>query len=334
MVTRRTLLLGAGLSVVGATTACGTMTEQSGSGSTASGSSGPRPVKKILFDYPFTSLPIYAALTPIMVDYAKTKSVGFELTNDNNDLSQQITNLTTYLNSDVDAVVSFPADPASLEAMAKQYKAAGKYWVTYGGDLPTQDATLQFSFEDSGKQLADHAGTWVNETLGGRAKVLVIEDQTIQIGRERTKGLVEGLEATAPGAQVVVQQQGVSPSEGLSVTSAALAQHPDIAVVLTAVGDAAQGAYQALVTAGRPETDAKTYVGGLDANLFALQKMKAGTFFRATVTVDGIAIAHAVVDIPLALGQGKKDASVDLPVALITMDDPAAVDAQITIFGG
>ncbi len=31
------------------------MTEQSGSGSTASGSSGPRPVKKILFDYPFTS---------------------------------------------------------------------------------------------------------------------------------------------------------------------------------------------------------------------------------------------------------------------------------------
>ncbi len=90
-----------------------------------------------------------------------------------------------------------------------------------------------------------------------------------------------------------MQQQGVSPSEGLSVTSAALAQHPDIAVVLTAVGDAAQGAYQALVTAGRPETDAKTYVGGLDANLFALQKMKAGTFFRATVTVDGIAIAHA-----------------------------------------
>ncbi|WP_432533020.1 sugar ABC transporter substrate-binding protein [Kineococcus arenarius] len=311
------------------------MTDSSSSAAPASdGTTGPTPVKKILFSYPFSSLPIYAALTGIMTDYARTKDVTIELTNDNSDLTQQVANLTTYLNSDVDAVVAFPADPASLESIAAQYRAAGKYWVTYGGDLSEQDATLQFSFEESGRMLATHAGEWVNSTLGGRAKVLVIEDQVIQIGRERTRGLVEALAEVAPGAQVVVQQQGITPQEGLSVTNAALAQHPDVNVVLAAAGDAAQGAYQALVTAGRAEDDPRTYVGGLDANLFALQRMKAGSFFRSTVTVDGVEIAQAVVDIPLALGRGETDASIDLPVSLVTPADTAAVDALIQQFGG
>ncbi|WP_432514559.1 sugar ABC transporter substrate-binding protein [Kineococcus sp. SYSU DK001] len=335
MLSRRNLLLGtASLTALGTAAACGRTTDGAAPASRPDGAGNPRPVKKILFDYPFTSLPIYAAITGIMIDYAGTKGVEIVLTNDNNDLTQQVTNLTTHLGSDVDAVVSFPADPASLDSLAQQYMAAGKHWVTYGGDLDHQDATLQFSFEQSGRQLAEDAAQWIQGTLGGRAKVLIVEDQVIQIGRERTKGLVEALAEKAPGAQIVAQQQGITPSEGLSVTTAALAQHPDIDVVLAATGDAAQGAYQALVTAGRPEDDPRTYVGGLDANLFALQRMKAGNFFRGTVTVDGVAIAQAVVDIPLALGRGETDASRDLPVSLVTPTDTAQIDALIEQFGG
>jgi len=310
---------------------CGTTTSDPAGAGEAAVERGP--VDKILFDYPFTALPVYGAIVPIIEARAAEMGVTVEFTNDDMDLAKQVTNLTTYLSSDVDAVVSFPADPASLESIARDYMHAGKYWVTYGGDLDNQDATLQFSFEESGRQLGEYAGTWALENLDGAAKVLIIEDMTIQIGQERTKGILDGLAATAPDIEIVSQQQAVTPDEGLTVTSAVLAQHPDVNIVLTAVGDAAQGAYQALVASGRPENDPNTFVGGLDPNVFELEQMKAGNFFRASTYFSIVELVRHVIDIPIALGEGKTDASVDVPVSLVTADDPN-LDQYIAELGG
>ncbi|SHN38165.1 sugar ABC transporter substrate-binding protein [Cryptosporangium aurantiacum] len=296
-------------------------------------SSGPREVDKILVDYPFTALPVYAALQTATKAYADQQGVEVVFTNDNMDLSTQVTNLTTHLRQDEDAVVCFPADPASIESIAKQYRDAGKYWVTYGGDLKNQDSTLQFSFEKSGQMLGENAGQWAVEHLGGQGTVLILEDMTIQLGQERTKGIVDGLKKAAPNLKIVAQQQAITPEQGLSVTNAVLSKNPDIDIVLAAAGDAAQGAYQALLSKGRAATDAKTYVGGLDGNLFLFQQMKAGHFVRALVTVKTEDIAKAIVDIPRALGEGKTDIQTDVPVYLVTPDS-ADLDEYIATFGG
>ena len=92
-----------------ALTACGT-TNDAAPADKASGGK----VDKILFDYPFTALPVYSILAPAIQARADEVGVTVEFTNDDMDLGKQVTNLNTYLNSDVDAVVSFPADPASL----------------------------------------------------------------------------------------------------------------------------------------------------------------------------------------------------------------------------
>ncbi|WP_448809260.1 sugar ABC transporter substrate-binding protein [Agromyces bauzanensis] len=310
---------------------CGTTT--SDSADAADGAVERGPVDKILFDYPFTALPVYGAIVPVIEARAAEMGVTVEFTNDDMDLGKQVTNLNTFLSSDVDAVVAFPADPASLESIARSYMDAGKYWVTYGGDLENQDATLQFSFEESGRQLGEYAGQWAMENLGGTGKVLIIEDKSIQIGQERTKGIVEALAETAPELEVVSQQQAVTPDQGLTVTSAVLAQHPDVNIVLAAVGDAAQGAYQALVASGRAEDDPTTFVGGLDPNVFELQQMKAGNFFRASTYFSIVELVQHVIDIPIALGEGKQDASVDLPVSLVTAED-RNLDAYIAELGG
>lgn len=291
-------------------------------------------VKKVLFDYPFTALPVYSLVTKFAQKRADETGVKLELTNDNMDLGQQVTNLNTYLTSDVDAVVSFPADAASLESISKQYMNKGKYWVSYGGDLSNQDSSIKFSFYQSGKTLGEYAGKWANEHLGGKGEVLMIVDQTIQLGQERTKGLLDGFRATAPGMTIVAEQQGITPDQGLSVTNAVLAKHPKLNMVLAAAGDAAQGGYQALVTSGRPTNDASTFVGGLDGNEYELQQIKAGSFFRAAVTVDAEQVGNAIIDVPLALakGQGAK-ASLDLPVTLLDSSSPK-LDAFIDQLGG
>ncbi|KEP74032.1 sugar ABC transporter substrate-binding protein, partial [Microbacterium sp. SUBG005] len=81
------------------------------------------------------------------------------------------------------------------------------------------------------------------------------------------------------------------------------------------------------------ETDPKTYVGGLDPNLFLLQKMKEGGFFRAATSFSLKDLVDNVIDIPIALGEGETDASVDLPVTVVTVDDPN-LSSYITELGG
>lgn len=291
------------------------------------------PVDKILFDYPFTALPVYGAIKGIVEERAAEQGVEVVFTNDEMDLQKQVSQLNSYLTSDVDAVVSFPVDPASLESIAQQYQDEGKYWVTYGGDMENQDATLQFSFYDSGHQMGQTAAEWALENVGPEAKVIVLNETERQIGIERTQGLMDGLKETAPDLEIVAEQQAVTPEDGLSVTTALLAQHPDVNVVVTAVGDAAQGAYQALVASGRAEDDPETFVGGLDPNLFGLQKMQEGKFFRAATYFSLEELVMSVIDIPVALGEGETDASVDVPVTVVTADTPELAD-YIAELGG
>jgi ABC-type sugar transport system substrate-binding protein len=294
--------------------------------------SGTVVVDKILVDYPWTSLPVYAALTTSVQAYAEQVGVRVEFTNDNNDLATQVSNLTASLSSDVDAVVSFPTDAASISSLARSYMDAGKIWVTYAGDLPDQDASLQFSFEESGLMLGRDAGQWAVQHSGGRGKVLILEERTTQIGRERTQGIIDGLRSTAPDLTIVAQQPAVTPDEGLSVTASVLAQHPDVAIILTVAGDAAQGAYQALLSAGRPADEPSIYVGGLDGNLYLFQQMQSGSMVRALVTAKTQEIAQAVVDIPVALGRGEQPVT-DVPVYLVTAASPDLGD-HIRAFGG
>lgn len=291
-------------------------------------------VHKILFDYPFTSLPVYGAIRSIIDQKAAAEGVEVVYTNDEGDLQKQVSQLTSYLSDDtIDAVVSFPVDPASLESVAQQYRDGGKYWVTYGGDMTNQDATLQFSFYNSGHDLGVTAGKWALDNVGPDAKVIVLNETDRQIGTERTQGLLDGLKETAPDLQIVAQQQAVTPDDALSATSALIAKNPDVNLVLAVVGDAAQGAYQALVASGRSEKDPKTFVGGLDPNVFGLQKMRDGDFFRAATYFSLAELVGNVIEVPVKLGKGDTDASVDLPVQIVTADDPK-LSQYITELGG
>lgn len=289
-------------------------------------------VQTILFSYPFTALPVYSILTQQAQGVAEDRGVEVVFTNDNMDLGQQVTNLTTYLNDEsIDAAVVFPADPASLNPIAEQYMEAGKYWITYGGDLENQDATLQFSFEESGCTLAEHAAMWADEQIGGEGTVLVLIDETIQIGQERSEGILNCLEESAPELEILTHQ-AVTPDDGLSATNTVLSQNPDVNIVLTAVGDAAQGAQQALLENGRAEDDENTYVGGLDGNGSLFESMRDDTFVRGIVTANFEELGQQIIDLPIAVGQGAADTVVDLPAYLITAESED-IDDYIEAFG-
>lgn len=323
----RTRLLSAAAIIAAVTlvslSGCSTINDSSTS--TAAQSGKPKQVKTILFDYPFTSLPVYSAIVKYAKKEAKAKGVNLELTNDNMQLSAQVSNLTADLNKNVDAVVSFPADAASIDAISKQYLSSGKYFVAYANKLDDQSAFLGLNAYDSGVALGKNAGDWITQNLGGKGSVEILSDHSMWFSVQRTQGIEDGLKKAAPNATIVAEQDGITPDQGLSITTSVLAKNPNLNVVLSTAGDAAQGAYQALTTAGRNPKDAKTYVGGDDPNVYGMQQMKAGNFFRCQIaTGTAEEIGKEIVDIPLALAAGKStdEANWEPKLTLITPSSP------------
>jgi ribose transport system substrate-binding protein len=291
-------------------------------------------VRTVAWDYPFTFLPVYAGVAKFAQARAKEKGLSLEQTNDNGRPDVQASNLDTLIAKKVPAIVSFPMVFEALEAQAAKALSAGIIWVTYGGTLKNQSASITFSFEKGGRLLGEDAAAWAKATLGGKGKVAFLVDDTIQLGRERTAGMIDAFTKAAPDMEVVGREQAIDPDTALTKTKAILAKHPDVNVILGITDGAAFGGYKALIEAGRSETDAKTYVGGQDGDLGSLQLIKKGTFYRASAALQLRDIGNAVVDVPLAVADGKSDAeaSTDVPITLVKKGD-ALLDDIISQYG-
>jgi ABC-type sugar transport system substrate-binding protein len=311
-----------GITAVTALAACsGPSSEPAGPAS-----SGPRTIDKIGFDYPFTQLPLYATLVKLATAAAKKQNVEIVTTNDAAKVDAQATNLSAWVTQKIPAIVSFPMVFEATEKIAKAALDAGLIWVTYGGTLQNQSADIQFSFLKGGTLLGEAAAQWANETLGGKGKIAFLIDETIQLGRDRTKGMVDAFTKGAPNVEVVAKEQAIDPDTGLSKSSAILAKHPDLNIILGITDAAAYGGFKALQQAGRPANDAKTFVGGQDGAAPSLIAIKQGSFYRASAALAPDDIAAAVVDVPLAVAAGKPDPSVDIPITLVRQADGAKID--------
>jgi ABC-type sugar transport system substrate-binding protein len=289
------------------------------SGSTTSGS-----LDTIAFDYPFTFLPVYAGV--IKFAKARADELGLSLlqTNDAGKPEVQATSVDTLIAKNVPAIVSFPMIFEAMEAQAKRARDVGIIWITYGGTMANQSASIQFSFRAGGELLGSDAAVWANDVMGGKGKVAFLVDETIQLGRERSEGMMDAFTAAAPEMEVVAREQAIDPDTALSKTSAILAQHPDVNVVLGVTDGAAYGAYKALTLGGRSDTDPSTYVGGQDGDLGSLQLVQQGTIYRSSAALQLRDIGRAVVDVPVAVAAGKSDeeASIDVPIKLVRKGDP------------
>jgi len=327
--TRRTFLASAG--GVGAAlmlAACGKATTSS---SNAPSSSGATPgsaaathktLTAVAFDYPFTFLPVYAAVSGFAKERGAQVGVRLNLTNDEVKLESQVSNLSTLIGQKVPAIVSFPLETTTLEKQVKAARAAGTIWVTYGGNLQNQDASITFSFLKGGQLLGEAAATWAKQNLGGRGKVAFLTDNVIELGRLRTQGMVDAFTANAPNMQVVAKQEAIDPAGALTATNAILSTHPDVNVILAVTDDAGTGAYKALTQRGRAPDDAKTFLGGQDGGKASLQLIQQGSFYRASAALAVKDIGYAVIDVPTAVAAGAANASRDVPITLVQKGSP------------
>lgn len=254
-------------------------------------------------------------------------AMGYQVVVDDpgSDMNRQINTLKTWIQQGVPVIVAVVPQPAVFESIAKQARAAGIKWITYGETLENQDATVGYAQYDDGFRLGAYAGEWITETLGGEANVALLGYEVASWGQLRGKGIREGLASTAPNAKIVAEQDAINPSDGLNVTRTLLQANPDIDVILGIEDPATEGAYKAWVASGKDPKDPEAFIGGMDGTPPALELLRAGdTVYRASMAIPLLDVGDAIVVTADRLLKGEQTGNVIVPLELVTSGAPAA----------
>lgn len=282
--------------------------------------------KLIAVSFPNASV-IGAVVTTLDAAKKKGASMGYKVVVDDPgaDLNKQINTIKTWIDQKVPVIVVNALQPAAFEAVAKQARAAGVKWITYGQKIENQDATVGYAQYADGRQLGEYAGKWVTEKLNGQAKVIILGYEKGVWGQQRGGGIKDGLKAFAPKAQIVAEQDAISPTEGLNSTRTLLQAHPDANVILGVEDPATEGAYKAWIAAGKNPNDPKAFIGGMDGTVPALQLLKkGGNVYRASMAIPLVAVGDAIVVTADRLLKGENTGDVIVPLELVTERSPKA----------
>jgi ribose transport system substrate-binding protein len=126
------------------------------------------------------------------------------------------------------------------------------------------------------------AAKWITKNLGGKAKVVIFNLNTIQVLIARDQGCKDGLKTAGPGVQIIDIQSAQETEQSAEQTMSTLLQaHPDINVILGTAGDTyAMGALAALRSA-RKDTS-HMYLSGINGDADALAEIEKGGPYKAS----------------------------------------------------
>jgi simple sugar transport system substrate-binding protein len=171
-------------------------------------------------------------------------------------------------------------------------------------------------------------GQYINDKLGGSAKVAFLTCESNHLCLIRRDGLLKGIASTGAQIQILANQESFQTDTSDKVATDLMTAHPDLQMIIGENTGAIAGAYAAVKRSGK-----KVVVGGSDMDPIIAQDMLAG---------DGIVVATASQD-PFKMGQtamqmgidvlnGKTISpwEVDIPGPAFSYKDLAAVQTWLT----
>jgi ribose transport system substrate-binding protein len=321
-VSRRQLLRNGGLAGLGLLTVPTLLS--------ACGSAG-EDTKQVVFAFPSRALDIYPPL--IGGAKAEAKRRGYEVLESyagtgERSLERQITEFKTWVNQGVAGITILPGDPTAFGPLLKQAHAKGVKVIGYATEIPGADGFVGLANAQGGTVVGEAAGRWINENLGGRAKVgviTIVESPQVQL---RMRSAVSKLQELAPGVEIVSTQNarlGGTVEEGLNIAKAVFQREPGTNVFLPLNDALGLGIAKAFQVTGR---DPKTvYTTGFDGSKAALEQIKADdSALRATAAVDLVKTGALSVALAINAAEGKKPTDGNIEYELVTASDSALLE--------
>jgi ribose transport system substrate-binding protein len=198
---------------------------------------------------------------------------------------KQITQIENFVSSGVDVLIVHPADPAGVEAACKQARDKGIKVISWDDDLKNADIAWLIDNHKLGYTIGEAAAKFINDKLGGKAEVAILNYPQLPILLERGNGIKEAITKLAPNATIVAETSAINPAEGISKMETIFQAHPNVKVVGCIGGGGSVGANEAAKAAGKIKDDFGIFAA--DATKPELSAMKNNEGVRMSVAVGG-----------------------------------------------
>lgn len=221
-----------------------------------------------------------AAETKSLKDAAKDAGADLVVTNANNELPKQISDIENLLSQDIDMLVIAPVNSDGLDSALSAAKKKKVPVVTIDRKVTNKscDDYLTFIGSDFVKQ-GERAADALAKATDSKAQVAVLlgpSGNNVTDGRQ--KGFKDQVKAEYPDIEIVAEQTAnASRSEGQEVTAQLLQSNPDIDAVYAFNDEEGLGAMAAIQEAGKePGKDIK--IVSIDGTKNAVDAIIAGKY--------------------------------------------------------
>src|ERR1700709_2160469 len=279
---------------------------------------------------------------------AKDRGLEYNRVVVENDVARAIEQLRLLKASKVGAVIGTSSDPIAISHSLQEIIWSG----AFVGTVIPPPATLLLNAPQyaTGKVLTDAAIVHINAKLEGKARVVLLTQDTMQYLTPRFEAMRDGLDRL-PGVTIVadIAPNPVSKEGGFAIMNTILLANPRIDVVLGA--DAVVlGALQALRAAGKDRPD--QFLGGIDGEAEGVAEIKGGGGpYKASIALsspvfgyamgqyaidwlDGKSVPQAMDTLPIALTQNNiAQYEVDLADPASVFKDPLRRDKYLKMYG-
>lgn len=207
---------------------------------------------------------------------------------------RQIADIETMLAKGIDGLVVLATESAPLTPVAKQVVERGTLLVNVDRGFlePVADIFLEGDNTSFGRRSAQFIVDRVAATMGGKAKIVVLEGIPSTVNSDRVNAAMEVFKAH-PGIEIVGQASGMwNRQKALEVMETLLVKHPKIDAIWASDDDMALGVEQALKEAGRER--GVWILGGAGMKDIVKRVMDRDPLFPADITYPPSMIATGI----------------------------------------
>jgi ABC-type sugar transport system substrate-binding protein len=244
------------------------------------------------------------------------------------DLTQQLAELSAWIDQGVDAIVVMPIDASALQPLVERARAKGIRLLSYAVPRPGSDGEAGFDSVVSGRVCGAAAADFIRERFPeGGAQALVGGLAATPLFAPRWLEPIQAIEAA--GGTVVAIGEGATIETGRAETERALRTHPDLSIVIGINDEFAVGAAQAFEAAGKDP--ARSFICGQDGAPEGLREIARGRHYKGTAAILLDQLGAAVVDMAINAIEGRP-ATISIPAEYVTLADPARLSVLIAAF--
>ncbi len=239
---------------------------------------------------------------------ARADELGIELevVDANLDMAKQVAFAEDLMAKNVDVLVITPVQQEGAEPIVKKARMEGVPLVIEGSAVKGMTTMVAICDYDCGYKGGVETGKYVQENLGGKARILAIDLPMLNPCILRVDGFYDGIRTIIPDAEIVhrLDGQGLK-DQALQVSTDALTVDPDVNVIYGCNDDSALGALQAFKAAGLDESKLIVAGTGGEGNAF-IHAMKEDGPYKVEAAMFPEAVGYEVINMAVKLFNGEE----------------------------